>query len=93
MVRRSFRQDFRIRRFFSWHAYAGGIARLESQSREVRRLLDENGYAGAESILNEWNYIKTWTTDFPYSMRAIASNAFIYIESRFTRRNSPMVMP
>ena len=60
--------------FFSWHAYAGGIPRLESQSREVRRLLDENGYSGAESILDEWNYIKSWTTDFPYSLRAIASN-------------------
>ena len=60
--------------FFSWHAYMGGIARLRSQSREVRRLLDANGYSGAESILDEWNYIKNWTTDFPYSMRVIASN-------------------
>ena len=59
---------------FSWHAYVGGIARLESQSREVRRLLDGNGYATTESVLDEWNYVKGWTTEFPYSLRAIASN-------------------
>ena len=59
--------------FFSWHMYQGGVARLESQSREVRRMLDDNGYTAAESILDEWNYIKNWTTDFPYSARAISS--------------------
>ena len=60
--------------FFSWHAYMGGIARLRSQSREVRRMLDASGYPKAESILDEWNYIKNWTSDFPYSMRVISSN-------------------
>jgi hypothetical protein len=60
--------------FFSWHCYERGFTNLKSKSREVRRLLDENGYPGAESILDEWNYIKDWTTDFPYSVRVIASN-------------------
>lgn len=60
--------------FFSWHNYARDFTWLKSQASEVRRLLDGNGYAGAESILDEWNYIKNWTTDFPYSVRVISSN-------------------
>ncbi len=60
--------------FFSWHAYSGGLARMQSNALAVRAMLDGNGYEKAESILDEWNYIKNWTTDFPYSMRAVASN-------------------
>ena len=60
--------------FFSWHVYSGGIAQMRKRARKVREILDANGYPQAESILDEWNYIKNWTTDFPYSMREIASN-------------------
>ncbi|MBQ4298811.1 MAG: hypothetical protein II763_00655, partial [Bacteroidales bacterium] len=30
-------------------------------------------YTNAESFLNEWNYIKSWTDDYPYSVRAMSS--------------------
>lgn len=57
--------------FFSWHVYGGGIGRMRSQGREIRKMLDAHGYAKTESILDEWNYIKGWTDEFPYSRRAI----------------------
>ena len=42
------------------------------KSRQFRELLDRHGYTKTESILNEWNYVKNWTTDFPYSASAIS---------------------
>ena len=30
--------------------------------------MDEIGYDKAESILNEWNYVKGWVDDWPYSL-------------------------
>ena len=80
--------------FFSWHMYQGGVPRLEQQSLEVRRILDANGYSGAESILDEWNYIKNWTTDFPYSVRAISSHVGGVYTAAFlcAAQNSPVDM-
>lgn len=80
--------------FFSWHMYRGGVPRLESQSRDVRRILDENGYSTAESILDEWNYIKNWTTDFPYSARAISTHEGGAFTAAFlcAAQNSPVDM-
>lgn len=43
--------------FFSWHNYAGSPAELQQNSKNVRCLLDEYGYAGIEIHLNEWNYV------------------------------------
>ena len=30
--------------------------------------MDDAGFVKAESILNEWNYVKGWTDDFQYSL-------------------------
>ena len=35
--------------------------------------MDKYGYDKTESFLNEWNYIKSWTDDYPYSMRTLPS--------------------
>ena len=35
-----------------------------------RDLLDRTGYADAESILNEWNYVRGWHEDWNYSLHA-----------------------
>ena len=59
--------------FFSWHTYQGGIQRMRSQSLAIRKLLDDNGYEKTESILDEWNYVKGWTHEFPYSRVAMNS--------------------
>ena len=67
--------------FFSWHWYGRnpvgdrgpkGPSSLAGKCFKVRALLDRCGYGKAESILNEWNYVKDWTEDFPYSCRAIS---------------------
>jgi len=45
---------------------------MGEHSAQIRRLLDDYGYAKAESILNEWNYVKNWSDDFPYSCVTIS---------------------
>ena len=60
--------------FFSWHDYNRRPERvIHGKAYRFRELLDKHGYTKTESILNEWNYVKNWTTDFPYSARAISS--------------------
>lgn len=57
--------------FFSWHCYANhpGIdLKIES---EVRELLDFYGFTKTESILNEWNYVRSFCgDDWLYSLKA-----------------------
>ena len=57
--------------FFSWHIYCTEPAPLVSKAQRIKALLDKNGYSDAESILNEWNYVRGWTDDFLYSIEAI----------------------
>ena len=59
--------------FFAWHIYENDPTVYADYSRQVRTLLDKYGYSNAESILNEWNYIKSWTDDYPYSVRTMSS--------------------
>ena len=58
--------------FFSWHGYANDPRIVKTQIIAARRLLDEAGYTKAESILNEWNYVRGWSGDqFSYTVRTI----------------------
>ena len=59
--------------FFSWHIYDTRPDRFVSKAGRIRELLDENGYGRAESILDEWNYIKDWTGAFQSSINTITS--------------------
>jgi len=59
--------------FFAWHIYECDPTVYVDYSYQVRALLDKYGYTEAESFLNEWNYIKSWTDDYPYSMRTLPS--------------------
>ena len=54
--------------FFSWHIYATDPGRIAGRCREARKMLDETGHKNAESILNEWNYVKGWVDDWVYSL-------------------------
>ena len=58
--------------FFSWHLYTRYPANIGKCSRLVREQLDRYGYPKAESILNEWNYVRSWNGEkFIYSMRTV----------------------
>lgn len=43
--------------FFSWHLYTDDPAEAARRAHAIRRWLDANGFAQAESHLNEWNYL------------------------------------
>lgn len=47
--------------FYSWHRYAKNVSDVLDSVRKNRALLDEYGFDGVESILNEWNYVKGWS--------------------------------
>ena len=56
--------------FFSWHRYASYPEKIAQRARDTRALLDKYGFTEAESILNEWNYVKGWTGDeWLYSLK------------------------
>jgi len=57
--------------FFSWHIYTAHPSAVVATARQDRRLLDEFGYNNTESILNEWNYVRNWTSAFVYSIETI----------------------
>lgn len=57
--------------FFSWHIYATEPEAIFNRSVQIKELLVNYGYGNAESILNEWNYIKGWTEDYIYSLSMI----------------------
>lgn len=59
--------------FFSWHIYFTEVQQLTDKAERIRRLLDENGYENAQSILNEWNYSKGWEQEYLYSIGIIQS--------------------
>lgn len=59
--------------FFSWHIYATKPEHIIKKSERMKALLLKHGFDKAESILNEWNYVKGWTDKFIYSLKAIHS--------------------
>ena len=66
--------------FFSWHMYHRRPVRVSEDARVVRQILEEKGFASVESILNEWNYNKSWTEKDYYSRyvrRSIKAAAFM----------------
>ena len=70
--------------FFSWHIYATEPQRIVDRAVAARKLMDKYGFQKAESILNEWNYVKGWVDDWPYSLE---------VESgRFNQKGAAFVM-
>ena len=57
--------------FFSWHIYARTPEEIAKKALRIRKTMDRHGYGKAESILNEWNYVKGWSKEFVYSMNVI----------------------
>ena len=60
--------------FFSWHRYPDNLADLIEPVKDVRRILDENGYKHTELHLNEWRLL-------PYSFSEFRSgNALLKMQ-------------
>lgn len=57
--------------FFSWHIYCTEPMHMVERANNFDKILKNCGYEAAESILNEWNYVKGWTEDYIYSIEAI----------------------
>jgi len=57
--------------FFSWHIYCTKPQHMIERANRFKSMLIRNGYDNAESILNEWNYVKGWEDEFVYSIKQI----------------------
>ena len=56
--------------FFSWHVYSATVEKIRDRIRLARQLLDEYGMQDVESILNEWNYVRSFSgDDWYYSLK------------------------
>ncbi len=49
--------------FYSWHRYFAEIDKMTDEATATDAMLAEYGYADAESILNEWNYMLSWSKE------------------------------
>ena len=59
--------------FCSWHIYANSIEAVTDRLNIVRTKLNKYGFSSAESILNEFNYLKNWSDKFIYTIEQIIS--------------------
>ncbi len=57
--------------FFSWHIYCQTPQEMMERAKIIKDFLNKYGYENAESILNEWNYVKGWTDEFVYTIKSI----------------------
>lgn len=57
--------------FFSWHIYCTEPVHMMKRAKKIKNILNECGYGSAESILDEWNYVKNWEDKFVYSIETI----------------------
>ena len=67
--------------FFSWHIYSNDPRKVADKCRLFRKMMDECGYENAESINNEWNYVRGWEgEEWIYSLKSekgLKGSAFI----------------
>ena len=59
--------------FFSWHWYWTEPSDVSIKATRIKRLMEKYGYQDVESILNEWNYVRSWSKEFVYSIKQIIS--------------------
>lgn len=58
--------------FFSWHRYHREPEAISELCRMWRAVLDDNKLAKCESILNEWNYVRNWSSEWVYSLEQMS---------------------
>ena len=59
--------------FYSWHRYYSDMAALVKHAALADDLLSRYGYAEAESVFDEWNYMENWA-DQPASYKKLVSH-------------------
>lgn len=57
--------------FFSWHIYSDEPKNITDRATRIKSMLVKYGFGEAESILNEWNYVKGWCEEFVYTIECI----------------------
>jgi len=57
--------------FLSWHWYGTEPAKMSEKGTRIHDIAIKAGYEGFESILNEWNYVRGWSSEFIYSLKTI----------------------
>ena len=57
--------------FLSWHWYWTEPSDVSIKATRIRRLMEKYGFGDKESIMNEWNYVRSWTKEFVYSIKQI----------------------
>ena len=80
--------------FFSWHRYDSIPEHYADRAAKVREQLDVKGFTETESILNEWNYVRSWTEPNSYSARtrAKAKGAAFVAATMCSLQNAPLDM-
>ena len=59
---------------FSYHLYTSTPQRHMEKNAHIKSLLDKYGYSDTDMILDEWNYLSNWTTEWPYTMEVVTSH-------------------
>jgi len=57
--------------FFSWHIYCTEPEKIIAMAERLQALLDKYGYGDTGNHLTEWNYVKSWTENFVYTIKTI----------------------
>ena len=57
--------------FLSWHWYWTQPSDVDIKASHIKRLMEKYGYGKSESIMNEWNYVRSWSKEFVYSIKQI----------------------
>ena len=58
--------------FYSWHLYTHVPTELRTRAEMFRKLMDDCGFAEAETLLDEWNYMENWRNQAPSYRKLIA---------------------
>ena len=77
--------------FFSWHIYTADPEKIREAAGYFRSLADHYGYTETEMLLDEWNYMESWSNQ-PPSFRTLISSrgACFCAASLITMQKSPV---
>ncbi|MBP5637215.1 MAG: hypothetical protein J6X25_06860 [Bacteroidales bacterium] len=80
--------------FFSHHMYHHKPWRIVEDVNIIRKMLDDRGFEKTESILNEWNYNRSWEETDYYSrrMRPTVKGAAFVAAVMCACQNAPLDM-
>ena len=81
--------------FYSWHGYNYSTDAIVEKMAKMRSIIDSCGYPEAQSIYNEFNYVKDWSgSDFIYSIRQIhgIKGAAFYADLMLKSQRAPVDM-